>query len=257
MKQRTNLLIIYFLIINLISTSLFAQEQLKIGKDTLQEGFFQKIPYKQLILPVSAMTYGLIARNNASIKAEEMNLINKINADPSESIRVDDITLFIPSAAVYGLDFLGVNSKHNLKERLFLSTVSHIIALSTVYTMKNSIETLRPDGTDYKSFPSGHTAIAFTGAEMLWQEYKDESIWYGIGGYAVATGTGFLRMYNHRHYLSDVAMGAGIGILSTKIAYWLLPLVDKRLQAKHSDTVKMIAPFYNGQQFGMTSSIRF
>jgi membrane-associated phospholipid phosphatase len=39
----------------------------------------------------------------------------------------------------------------------------------------------------------------------------------------VATGTGFFRMYNDRHWLTDVAAGAGIGILCTKTAYWLYP----------------------------------
>jgi membrane-associated phospholipid phosphatase len=38
----------------------------------------------------------------------------------------------------------------------------------------------------------------------------------------VATGTGFFRMYNDRHWLTDVAAGAGIGILCTKTA-WLYP----------------------------------
>jgi membrane-associated phospholipid phosphatase len=58
---------------------------------------------------------------------------------------------------------------------------------------------------------------------VSWQEYKDVSIWYGISGYVVATGTGFFRMYNDRHWLTDVAAGAGIGILCTKTAYWLYP----------------------------------
>jgi len=63
----------------------------------------------------------------------------------------------------------------------------------------------------------------------LWQEYKDVNIWYGISGYVVATGTGLFRMYNNRHWLSDVIMGAGIGILSTKVAYWAYPFVNKLL----------------------------
>jgi membrane-associated phospholipid phosphatase len=29
-----------------------------------------------------------------------------------------------------------------------------------------------------------------------------------------------LRIMNNKHYLSDVLIGAGIGILSTKISYW-------------------------------------
>ena len=86
---------------------------------------------------------------------------------------------------------------------------------------------------------------------MLWQEYKDVNIWYGISGYIVATGTGLFRIYNARHWLSDVAMGAGIGILSTKIAYWVLPFVQNKIFSSHKEVSSVIAPFYNGNQLGL------
>jgi membrane-associated phospholipid phosphatase len=62
---------------------------------------------------------------------------------------------------------------------------------------------------------------------------------YGISGYVVATGTGFFRMYNDRHWLTDVAAGAGIGIC-TKTA-WLYPKMQ--LLFKRNKTSVMIAPF--------------
>ena len=46
----------------------------------------------------------------------------------------------------------------------------------------------------------------------------------GIGAYALATGVAFLRLYNNRHWLNDVVAGAGIGILSARIGYWMLPV---------------------------------
>jgi membrane-associated phospholipid phosphatase len=70
----------------------------------------------------------------------------------------------------------------------------------------------RPDGSSYNS-SLGHTANAFASAEFLWQEYKDVSIWYGISGYIIASGTGVLRIYNNRHWLTDVAAGAGIDFM--------------------------------------------
>ena len=86
----------------------------------------------------------------------------------------------------------------------------------TVNILKQTGNIERPDGTSKNSFSSGHTATAFMGAEFLYQEYKDISDWHDITGYIVATGTGMFRMYNNRHWLTDVAAGAGIGILSTK-----------------------------------------
>jgi len=38
--------------------------------------------------------------------------------------------------------------------------------------------------------------------------------------YGVASGVGLLRVANNKHYISDVLIGAGIGILSMKAAYW-------------------------------------
>ena len=47
-------------------------------------------------------------------------------------------------------------------------------------------------------------------------------------------------------------MGAGIGIMSTKIAYWLFPYVDKHIfKSKKNISSAMVAPFYNGNQMGL------
>lgn len=104
---------------------------------------------------------------------------------------------------------------------------SYLLVSGTVLGLKSVTNVERPDGSSNNSFPSGHTATAFAGAEFLWQEYKDQSIWYGIAGYVVATGTGLFRIYNDRHWLTDVAAGAGIGILCTKTAYWFSRVFKK------------------------------
>ncbi|WP_290121359.1 phosphatase PAP2 family protein, partial [uncultured Duncaniella sp.] len=48
-----------------------------------------------------------------------------------------------------------------------------------------------------------------------------------IGAYSVAVGVAFLRLYNGRHWLNDVIAGAGVGILSARIGYWMLPLYKR------------------------------
>ena len=47
------------------------------------------------------------------------------------------------------------------------------------------------------------------------------SPWYSVAGYGVATATGVMRVLNNRHWISDVLSGAGIGIMSTELAYAL------------------------------------
>ena len=97
---------------------------------------------------------------------------------------------------------------------------------------------------------NGITAKAFISAEFLRQEYKDVSPWIGVAGYAVAAGTGFLRMYNNRHWLNDVIAGAGVGIISTRVSYWLYPkLKNTFLNGQKSNTVVM--PTYENGAIGV------
>ena len=80
-----------------------------------------------------------------------------------------------------------------------------------------------------------------------------------VSGYVVAAGTGFFRIYNDRHWLTDVAAGAGIGILSTKIAYWINPFINEKLfrnkKAKHINSLAY--PYYNGNLVGLNLSFNF
>lgn len=62
---------------------------------------------------------------------------------------------------------------------------------------------------------------------MLTKEYGHKSSWIGIGAYSVASATGLMRMANNKHWLSDVLTGAGIGILSTEVGYYLADLIFK------------------------------
>ena len=57
---------------------------------------------------------------------------------------------------------------------------------------------------------------------------------WGVGSaaYAVAVATGVLRVYNNKHWCNDVLAGAGIGILSANVAYWLYPLEKKLFTSK-------------------------
>ena len=96
------------------------------------------------------------------------------------------------------------------------------------------------------------------GAELLYQEYKNVSPWYGISGYVVAATTGVLRIQNNRHWLTDIAAGAGIGILSAKTAYWLFPVINKIFTKKevNSKIKTAFLPYYDGKNtgFGLVST---
>ena len=103
-----------------------------------------------------------------------------------EKFQIDDVTQYVPAASVYALNLAGIKGKNNFKDRTIILGLSALFTGISVNSIKYTAKEERPDKSTSNSFPSGHTAIAFMGAEFLWQEYKDVSIWYGIAGYALS-----------------------------------------------------------------------
>ena len=95
------------------------------------------------------------------------------------------------------------------------------------------------------------------GAELLRREYWNVSPWIGIAGYAVAAETGFFRIYNNRHWLTDVLAGAGVGILSVQAAYWLYPAISKTFFHKQYLKNTLISPYMSEQSKGLSCTITF
>lgn len=213
---------------------------------------------RPLIIPVLLIGYGAIGIDNHPLQNLDRAICEEFTEHVDERAVIDNYSQYAPSLAVYALNICGVKGKNNLRDRTVILATSYLLMTSTVNFLKSVSDVTRPDGSSNNSFPSGHTATAFLGAEFLWQEYKDVSIWYGVGGYAVAAGTGFYRMYNNRHWLTDVAAGAGIGILSTKAAYWVNPYITRKLFKKHDNLSSAIFyPFYNGKHTGLGLALNF
>lgn len=218
----------------------------------------KKFNFKQLIIPTVLIGYGVIGIESDGLKFINSGIKEEVNENIDQKITIDDFSQYAPAASVYALNAFGIKGKHNFKDRTIILATSYLLMSSTVLSLKSITKVERPDGSAFNSFPSGHTATAFAGAEFLWQEYKDVSVWYGISGYIVAAGTGAFRIYNDKHWLTDVVAGAGIGILSTKVAYWLHPFIQKTIfNSKETNSTTAMTPFYNGNQFGVGFLRRF
>ena len=142
---------------------------------------------------------------------------------------IDNYTQFSGIALTVGLKMAGVEGRSSWPRLFASSLASYGVMALLVNSIKYTASELRPDESTHNSWPSGHTATAFAGATILHKEYGlTRSPWYSIAGYTVATATGVMRVLNNRHWISDVLSGAGIGILSTELAYGICDLFFKQ-----------------------------
>lgn len=104
-------------------------------------------------------------------------------------------------------------------------TVNTIASVGVAYVGKSALKAIvkeeRPDHSDDKSFPSGHAAMAFAAARSIDKEFRNESIWIPIAGYAAATAVGIERVARDRHHWYDVVAGAGVGVGAAELTWWL------------------------------------
>lgn len=210
------------------------------------------------IAPVVLMGYGFAAvYDHGALKQLDVSTKDELQEDhPLFAAHVDDYLQLAPAAAVYALNLSGVTGKHNLFDASMLYVTSAAIMGVSTHFVKQGVGRLRPDNSGTNSFPSGHTASAFMAAEFLHQEYKDVNPWIGYAGYFVATATGTLRMYNNKHWFSDVVAGAGFGIASTKIAYLIYPYMKSLFTTKKEGNFTLM-PFHQQGSTGLMLSGKF
>lgn len=188
---------------------------------------------RQLIAPSLMVALGTLSLHQPSEEVRDWRNRHLANFHT----HVDDVLSVSPIALVYLLDAAGVPAKTDFRNRSAILLKSELMCLGSVYGLKHILREQRPDGSDERSFPSSHTAQAFMGATFLTQEYKDRLPWIPYAAYTLASSVGMMRIANNRHYLSDVLIGAGIGILSQKIAYWTHRYHWKRHAREHNRPV--------------------
>ena len=207
-----------------------------------------------LIPPAALVGYGIISFAVHPIRRIDYYVNSGFDKYyPRYPGKIENYFQYGSVAAVYGLNLFGDLGKNRFADRTALLGLSAGIMGVSTFTIKKVSHRLRPNKANYYSFPSGHTANAFMGAEFLAQEYSQKSPWYGVAGYSLAITTGILRMYHRDHWFSDVVAGAGFGILSTKAAYLIYPYLRNELthtdkKGRHS----MVMPTYKDGVKGLS-----
>lgn len=139
-----------------------------------------------------------------------------------------------PPLLIAGMYVTGVLAKDRKLEHTSLSIAKSLAVSTLFYTASKSvIRRQRPTRTDdphlfgtpfgskgYTSFPSGHANTAFSVATAFAMEYRHKK-WVSWAAYSLATLTAVSRMYQDRHWSSDVLIGSAMGHFITKTIYRL------------------------------------
>lgn len=253
------IIVLSLMLLPILSANAQSQGEVNIQGESRRDSTASAYKFKplQFIVPATLVGVGVVGLESDWLKTQNREIREELQENIDRKFTIDDFAQYAPIAAVYGLDLMGVRGKHEVADQTIILATAYVLMGVSVNSLKTITRVERPDGSSRNSFPSGHTATAFMGAELLRREYWEVSPWIGVAGYAVAAGTGFFRMYNNRHWLTDVVAGAGIGILSAEAAYWLYPTVSKTFFRKRYLKNVRLSPYVSQQEKGLSCSIVF
>ena len=177
--------------------------------------------WKQAIAPVTLISFGILANNSSFEKEFQINLRNRVGND--FQLGIDDFLPFVPTTQMYLADLVGIEARNHWFDQSKYAFASTVLSMSMTYSIKFLVQKTRPDGENF-AFPSGHTTFAFANATVLLKEFQETNPILAYSGYLSAVSTGTLRVINNKHWVSDVLVGAGIGILATELIYHFEPL---------------------------------
>lgn len=162
--------------------------------------------------------------------------IERTHAQKAIGVSTDITVLALPVAALTTV--LIKQDWQGLKQGVFTA----LAAGGATLILKYSVHELRPDHTNYHSFPSGHSAGAFASAAFLQRRYGWK---FGIPAYTVATYTAVGRVLAKKHHWWDCVAGAAIGAGSAYI--FTTPWAKKHEFA--------LIPVADDQTFGFSASL--
>lgn len=228
---------VLFALMNILSVSLAPCARAEAGWDTLmpmsiaeesRKTSHEGAPY---ILPSALLAYGWLKPAIPGIERLDDRIYESIQErHPDFKTSLDSYLQWAPSLSIYAMDLAGVKTRHGFRDHLLIDAGSILVAGGLGYAMRRIGRNFDVYNKGDSEFPSGHTTNAFRGAEIVRQELRHTHPAWSYSGYLMATAVGVLRLYNGQHYLTDVLAGAGLGILSTKLVYWVQRRMARKTQ---------------------------
>ncbi|MDD2850875.1 MAG: phosphatase PAP2 family protein [Desulfuromonadaceae bacterium] len=171
-----------------------------------------------------------------------------------------DPTFTVPSLGMFYLYGYYYEDPRSRQTSL-LAVESIVISGAFTLVLKTATQSSRPNSGDREltwyghriktldsSFPSGHTTVAFALASVIAEEYKGTAYVPPIA-YGLAVLTACARIYDNKHWASDVAFGGAIGYFVGKTVV--------RYHTPQTDSPISILPTFSKQGLGMIAEYRF
>jgi membrane-associated phospholipid phosphatase len=234
---------VVLLIVVLVPECLLAQRE-----DSLTVSSKKKHFGRSLIIPSSLCVAGIVVKETHFKKDFQEDIQH---AGWHFNTKIDDYTQYVPIVELLAADLCYSKPKNEVFQQVKNLAIAQFFTGVIVISLKAITNSTRPDGTPW-SFPSGHTSYAFTGATALYLEYKDTNKFLAYSGFGFSTATGMLRVINNRHWISDVLMGAGVGMLTTKITWYINPFSHWK---PFKNKKMAFYPYVNG--FDESAGVRF
>jgi membrane-associated phospholipid phosphatase len=160
-------------------------------------------------------------------------------ANEKDWATISDVGVYTLMAASLGVPLIN-KDKHGVYQAVGAFAATSLMTEG----LKQAFPKTRPDGSDRKSFPSGHVSRAFSSAATL---YNRSGPALGIPAFAVASLVGVARVKADKHFWSDVLVGAAIGTTSGFL------LTHKRPDNSQSAVI----PWGDTKGAGVTVAMRF
>lgn len=228
--------------------------------------FVRRIRYicimKRIIIVIMILTsvLSLFSQNLAQPLSLRSEWTPTWAAEDDENGVVVDIAQYTPLVLPWAMKAIGQPTRSGWGRMATSQAFSVVAMAGCVEGLKRVVGENRPDATNNRSFPSGHTAWTFLGATMIERELGWRSPWYTFGGYTFASAVAMQRVVDCRHFPIDVAGGAVIGVLTGHLGYFIGDKIfgDKQLENKYTllsvgDENQSFLSLETGMSFNLSS----